>query len=99
VQRLPCLVFARARVKARFHAHDLTSIANRDLGTLRGTITVTQDWDPERFKPLSVPDPITLSAGDVLYMPRGVMHQAFCIERESMHLTISLMPLTVARAV
>jgi Cupin superfamily protein len=54
------------------------------------------NWDPERFKPLSVPDPITLSAGDVLYMPRGVMHQAFCIERESMHLTISLMPLTIS---
>lgn len=53
------------------------------------------NWDPDRFKPLSVPDPITLSAGDVLYMPRGVMHQAFCMERESMHLTISLIPLTL----
>jgi hypothetical protein len=53
------------------------------------------DWDPERFKPSSVPGPIPLSAGDVLYLPRGVMHEAFCTGRESMHLTISLMPLTV----
>jgi len=54
------------------------------------------NWDPDRFKPSSLPDAITLSAGDVLYLPRGVMHEAFCTDRESMHLTISLMPLTVA---
>ncbi len=54
------------------------------------------NWDPRRFTPSSRPDPITLSAGDVLYMPRGVMHEAFCTDRESMHLTISLTPLTVA---
>ena len=52
-------------------------------------------WDPDRFRPLSPPAPITLSAGDVLYMPRGVMHEAFCTDRESMHLTISLTPLTM----
>ncbi len=54
------------------------------------------NWDPDRFKPSFVPDPITLSAGDVLYLPRGVMHEAFCTKRESMHLTISLMSLTVS---
>lgn len=53
------------------------------------------NWDPERFKPASAPNPIRMSAGDVLYLPRGVMHQAFCTERESMHLTISLTPLTM----
>jgi hypothetical protein len=53
------------------------------------------NWDPDRFKPSSTPDAITLGAGDVLYLPRGVMHEAFCTERESMHLTISLTPLTV----
>jgi ribosomal protein L16 Arg81 hydroxylase len=57
---------------------------------------IDTNWDPDRFKPLSLPDPITLSAGDVLYLPRGVMHEAFCTDRESMHLTISLTPLTVA---
>ena len=53
------------------------------------------NWDPERFAASSRPDPITLSAGDVLYLPRGVMHEAFCTDRESMHLTISLTPLTM----
>ena len=53
------------------------------------------NWDPERFAPSSRPEPITLSAGDVLYLPRGVMHEAFCTDRESMHLTISLTPLTM----
>lgn len=54
------------------------------------------NWDPDRFRPSSIPDPLTLSAGDVLYLPRGVMHEAFCTDHESMHLTISLEPLTVA---
>jgi hypothetical protein len=39
---------------------------------------------------------MTLQEGDVLYMPRGTMHRAFCTGYESMHLTISLMPLTFA---
>jgi JmjC domain len=54
------------------------------------------NWDPDRFKPSSQPPPITISAGDVLYVPRGVLHEAFCTDQESMHLTISLTPLTVA---
>ena len=52
------------------------------------------NWDQERFKPAGGSEAISLSAGDVLYMPRGVMHQAFCTDRESMHLTISIVPLT-----
>ena len=54
------------------------------------------NWDPDRYKPTSMPDPITLSPGDVLYLPRGVMHEAFCKKRASMHLTISLSSLTIA---
>jgi hypothetical protein len=52
------------------------------------------DWDPERFRPSEPAEAISLCAGDVLYMPRGAMHQAFCTDRESMHLTISVVPLT-----
>jgi hypothetical protein len=54
------------------------------------------NWDPDRFRPSATPDAITLSAGDVLYLPRGVMHQALCTDRASMHLTISISPLTFA---
>ncbi|MEQ1574232.1 MAG: cupin domain-containing protein [Vicinamibacterales bacterium] len=52
------------------------------------------DWDPDRFVPTAPAEAMALSPGDVLYLPRGAMHQAFCTERESMHLTISVVPLT-----
>jgi ribosomal protein L16 Arg81 hydroxylase len=54
------------------------------------------NWEPERFKPTSAPRDFELGRGDVLYLPRGVMHEAFCTDRESMHLTISLASLTFA---
>ena len=53
------------------------------------------DWDPERFQPCGAVESLRLCAGDVLYLPRGAMHQAFCTNLESMHLTVSLTPLTV----
>lgn len=53
-------------------------------------------WDPDRYGPSAPAEVVTMSPGDVLYLPRGTMHQAFCTERESMHLTISIAPLTYA---
>ena len=53
-------------------------------------------WDAGRFRPCGAAENITLRPGDVLYVPRGAMHEAFCTERESMHLTISIAPLTFA---
>ncbi len=53
-------------------------------------------WDADRFRPCGDAENITLHPGDVLYLPRGAMHEAFCNERESMHLTISIAPLTFA---
>jgi len=53
-------------------------------------------WEPERFNPTSPPRDFELSRGDVLYLPRGAMHEAFCTDRESMHLTISLASPTFA---
>jgi len=53
-------------------------------------------WDPVRFKPASPPQDLYLNRGDVLYLPRGYMHEAFCEDRESLHLTISLASLTFA---
>lgn len=53
-------------------------------------------WDPDRFRPCAPAKNFALRAGDVLYIPRGEMHEAFCTERESMHLTISIAPLTFA---
>ena len=53
-------------------------------------------WDPDRFRPCAPATNFTLRPGDVLYLPRGEMHEAFCADRESMHLTISIAPLTFA---
>ncbi len=53
-------------------------------------------WDPDRFRPVGEPQVVTLAAGDVLYLPRGVMHSASCTTRLSMHLTFSVAPLTWA---
>lgn len=53
-------------------------------------------WDPERFQPLGAAETHIMKVGDVLYLPRGAMHSAVCTEEESLHLTISLVPLTVA---
>jgi hypothetical protein len=54
------------------------------------------NWDPDRYRPSADFEALTLRAGDVLYLPRGTMHQAFCTELESMHLTVSIAPLTYA---
>jgi ribosomal protein L16 Arg81 hydroxylase len=54
------------------------------------------DWDPDRFKPTSPGESVSLRQGDVLYLPRGAMHEACCTDRESMHLAISVAPLTYA---
>jgi ribosomal protein L16 Arg81 hydroxylase len=54
------------------------------------------NWDPDLFQPSVFPDGVSLNPGDVLYLPRGVMHEAYCENRESLHLTVSLVPLTFA---
>jgi hypothetical protein len=53
------------------------------------------DWDANRFRPVGTATQLKLRAGDVLYIPRGVMHSARCTNEESMHLTITLSPLTM----
>jgi ribosomal protein L16 Arg81 hydroxylase len=57
---------------------------------------IDTQWNSEIYKPQGAAETIVLTPGDVLYIPRGVMHEAFCTERESIHLTISIEPLTVA---
>jgi protein-L-histidine (3S)-3-hydroxylase / [histone H3]-trimethyl-L-lysine4/36 demethylase len=32
---------------------------------------------------------LTLHAGDLLYLPRGAIHQAVCVDEDSLHLTVS----------
>lgn len=51
-------------------------------------------WEPERYKPLGSGKSLVMQLGDVLYLPRGVMHAARCTDEHSLHLTISLESLT-----
>lgn len=53
-------------------------------------------WEPARYQPQGAGQSLVLNAGDVLYLPRGAMHAAACLRQSSLHLTISLTPLTVA---
>jgi hypothetical protein len=53
-------------------------------------------WDPRRYIPTDAGEELTLRTGDVLYIPRGFMHSAVSLAEESMHLTISLAPMTYA---
>ncbi len=53
-------------------------------------------WEPNRYRPAAPGEDMTLCPGDVLYLPRGTMHQAYCTDRESMHLTIGMVPVTFA---
>lgn len=53
-------------------------------------------WDPERYKPLGPGETHVVQVGDVLYVPRGGMHSARCMDTQSMHLTLSLAPLSMA---
>jgi Cupin superfamily protein len=53
-------------------------------------------WEPDRYRPLGQGQHLVLNAGDVLYLPRGVMHAARCTDQHSLHLTISLESLTYA---
>lgn len=58
--------------------------------------TTDTPWEPERYKPLGPGKSVVLQPGDVLYLPRGVMHAARCTDQYSLHLTISLESLTYA---
>lgn len=53
-------------------------------------------WEPQRYRPIGPAEELMLRTGDVLYIPRGVMHSAASVGEESMHLTIGLAPVTYA---
>ena len=58
--------------------------------------TADTAWEPQRYRPIGAAEDLMLRTGDVLYIPRGVMHSAASIGEESMHLTIGLAPVTYA---
>ena len=53
-----------------------------------------QKFEPERHGHGDVIDEFTLHAGQVLYIPRGLMHAAAATETVSLHITLGLMAYT-----
>ena len=54
------------------------------------TPLASQKFDPDLHEPGAVEAEFTLSAGDVLYIPRGVMHAAETRDDASLHITLGL---------
>ena len=52
-------------------------------------------FNPQRYKPGRVEREVRLTAGDVLYLPRGLMHTAEAEGTPSLHVTFSLNALTL----
>lgn len=55
-----------------------------------------QKFDPKAHEPGEVEAEFTLQAGEVLYIPRGIMHAAVTTEEISLHVTLGVMPYTWA---
>ncbi len=51
----------------------------------------TMPFTPDRFAPGAVTDEFELKAGDLLYIPRGVMHDAVSTDALSLHVTLGAM--------
>ena len=49
-----------------------------------------QQFDPEEHLPGPVEAEVTISAGDTLYIPRGIMHAARSLDETSLHITLGL---------
>ena len=49
-----------------------------------------QQFDPEQHLPGPVEAEATVSAGDTLYIPRGIMHAAESLDETSLHITLGL---------
>ncbi|MDP3274595.1 MAG: cupin domain-containing protein [Deltaproteobacteria bacterium] len=48
-------------------------------------------FDPETIKPGAISAEFVMEPGDVLYVPRGLMHDARAVDEESLHATVGIM--------
>ncbi|MFD2565303.1 cupin domain-containing protein [Aquimarina rubra] len=56
----------------------------------------TTPFDKETFVPGNIIDEFTLEEGDVLYIPRGIVHDAYCTHQNSGHITTGIIGKTWA---
>jgi ribosomal protein L16 Arg81 hydroxylase len=72
-------------------------VAGRKRWRLYGTsrsAPLRRDFDPNDQCPDGTPDDVTLTNGDVLYVPRGCWHEAVALDEPSLHLTLTISPRT-----
>ena len=63
----------------------------------RETPLVSEHFEPGLYPPGELLESITLQAGDTLYIPAGVMHDAVALDgADSLHVTIGLFPVCCA---
>lgn len=57
-----------------------------------------EGFDAQRHEPGVLAERITVHAGDTLYIPRGVFHDAVACEESSLHITLGLYAVTLREA-
>ncbi len=55
-----------------------------------------QDYEATEVKPGALTDEFILNAGDMIYIPRGIMHEAISTDDPSLHITTGLLGITWA---
>jgi ribosomal protein L16 Arg81 hydroxylase len=80
--------------RPHYDDHDVfvLQLAGRKLWKIYDTPVVLPDkhlpFDPETYKPDEVSQEFVLEAGDMAYIPRGVMHDAVSADELSLHITL-----------
>jgi ribosomal protein L16 Arg81 hydroxylase len=80
--------------RPHYDDHDVfvLQLAGRKLWKIYDTPVVLPDkqmpFDPEVYKPGEISQEFVLEAGDMAYVPRGVMHDAVSAEEMSLHVTL-----------
>ncbi len=86
--------------KPHWDTHDvfvLQVAGKKDWSIYDTTVTLPlkgQGFDPDQHKPGPVSEQFELGAGDVVYLPRGLMHSATSSDQASLHITLGLTAFT-----
>ncbi len=87
--------------KAHYDSHDVFILQVQGIKTFNfyaGGVELpynSEGFDEDRHIAGDIQESITLHAGDSLYIPRGVMHDAVAIDLTSLHITLGVYAVTV----
>ncbi|NND93046.1 MAG: hypothetical protein HKN42_19475 [Granulosicoccus sp.] len=86
---------------AHYDSHDVFILqvqGSKTFNFYAGGVVLPYDhesFDPERHKAGELTESITVQAGDTLYIPRGIMHDAVARDEASLHITLGVYALTL----